>query len=148
MSSASSSKGLAGVVVGDSKIATVGLGYGLNYRGYNVEDLAAYSTFEEVFYLLLFEKLPSKEELIPFQKKISANRSLPKPLAEILERIPPTAHPMDLMRCVSSVLGTLEPETSQAQQFDIAVRLVSVFGPALLYWYHFYKSGARIDPNP
>ena len=148
MSTASSSKGLAGIVVGDSKIATVGLGYGLNYRGYNVEDLAAHSTFEEVFYLLLFEKLPSKEELEPFKKKISANRSLPKPLTEILERIPPSAHPMDLMRCVSSVMGTLEPETSHEQQYDIAVRLVSVFGPALLYWYHFHKSGARIDPNP
>ena len=52
------SKGLAGMVAGDSKIATVGLGNGLNYRGYNVEELAEKSTFEEVFYLLLYERLP------------------------------------------------------------------------------------------
>jgi 2-methylcitrate synthase len=53
------SKGLAGVVAGDSKIATVGLGNGLNYRGYNVNHLAEYSSFEEVFYLLLFSRLPN-----------------------------------------------------------------------------------------
>lgn len=55
--------GLAGVSAGDSKIATVGLGNGLNYRGYNIEELAKHSTFEEVFYLLLHEKLPNEEEL-------------------------------------------------------------------------------------
>lgn len=59
MQKSSSSKGLAGVNAGDSKISTVGTGYGLNYRGYNIIDLAKYSTFEEVFYLLLFERLPT-----------------------------------------------------------------------------------------
>jgi 2-methylcitrate synthase len=62
-SSPESAKGLAGITAGDSKISTVGKGYGLNYRGYNVEDLASHSTFEEVFYLLLWERLPSKSEL-------------------------------------------------------------------------------------
>jgi 2-methylcitrate synthase len=46
------------MIAGDSKIATVGIGNGLNYRGYNIEELAEKSTFEEVFYLLLFERLP------------------------------------------------------------------------------------------
>jgi 2-methylcitrate synthase len=55
-----SSKGLAGIVAGDSAVSTVGLGNGLNYRGYNVNDLAQNSTFEEVFYLMLFAKLPTK----------------------------------------------------------------------------------------
>jgi 2-methylcitrate synthase len=55
--------GLAGIIAGDSSIATVGLGTGLNYRGYNIEELAEKSTFEEVFYLLLFERLPLKSEL-------------------------------------------------------------------------------------
>ena len=58
--------GLAGINAGDSKIATVGLGNGLNYRGYNIEELAKNSTFEEVFYLLLFERLPLKHELDAF----------------------------------------------------------------------------------
>ena len=55
--------GLAGMVAGDSKIATVGLGSGLNYRGYNINDLAEKSTFEEVFYLLMYERLPTQSEL-------------------------------------------------------------------------------------
>lgn len=54
------------MVAGDSKISTVGLGYGLNYRGYNIIELAEKSTFEEVFYLLLFERLPLKKELSDF----------------------------------------------------------------------------------
>ncbi len=54
-----STKGLAGVTAGDSKICSVGAGIGLNYRGYNIDDLAAKSSFEEVFYLLLFDKLPT-----------------------------------------------------------------------------------------
>ena len=53
-----STKGLAGVNAGDSKICTVGAGLGLNYRGYSIDELAAHSTFEEVFYLLMFERLP------------------------------------------------------------------------------------------
>ena len=62
------SKGLAGITAGDSKISTVGTGTGLNYRGYNIIDLAAHSTFEEVFYLLLFERLPLQDELTAFVK--------------------------------------------------------------------------------
>ena len=57
------SKGLANVIAGESKISTVGLGTGLNYRGFNIKELAQKSTFEEVAFLLLNEKLPSKSEL-------------------------------------------------------------------------------------
>ena len=64
---AKSSGGLAGVVAGESSIATVGLeDKGLNYRGYTIEDLAQQSTFEEVAYLLLKGKLPTKPELESF----------------------------------------------------------------------------------
>ena len=64
MSMSKEVKGLAGITAGSSKISTVGKGYGLNYRGYNIEDLAKESTFEEVFFLLLFERLPNnKDEL-------------------------------------------------------------------------------------
>lgn len=52
---------------------------------------------------------------------------------------------MDVMRCVSSVLGTLEEESKQNGPIEISIRLVGVFGPALLYWHHFHKSGIRID---
>ena len=60
------------MVAGDSKIATVGLGSGLNYRGYNINELAEKSTFEEVFYLLLFERLPTLGELSDFVERIAS----------------------------------------------------------------------------
>jgi len=64
--------GLAGVIAGDSAIATVGLeGEGLNYRGYNINDLAEKSTFEEVFYLLMHSRLPLDHELDRFSKDIA-----------------------------------------------------------------------------
>ena len=65
-------------------------------------------------------------------------------LKSILEKIPSSAHPMDVMRCVSSVLGTLEPEDGSRTAHGIAIRLVALFGPCLLYWYHFHRSGLRL----
>jgi 2-methylcitrate synthase len=107
---AAKAKGLAGIVAGDSKICSVGAGIGLNYRGYNIEELAKHSTFEEVFYLLLFDTLPTGAQLHEFIRKIAAARGIPASLAKVLEQIPSSAHPMDVMRCISSVLGTLEEE--------------------------------------
>ena len=142
---ASKPGGLAGMVAGDSKIATVGIGNGLNYRGYNINELAENSTFEEVFYLLLFERLPSLKELNQFTERIAEQRYIPMHLKQILERIPTTAHPMDVMRCVSSVLGTLEQEDGkEINSISISIRLVALFGPCLLYWHHFHKSGLRL----
>lgn len=63
-------KGLANVVAGESKISTVGTGTGLNYRGFNIKELAEKSTFEEVSFLLIYERLPSKLELEKFMNKI------------------------------------------------------------------------------
>jgi 2-methylcitrate synthase len=140
-------KGLAGVIVGDSKISTVGTGVGLNYRGYNIKDLAEKATFEEVLYLLIYERLPTKDELDNIIKKLSSQRELPKPLQNIIENIPASAHPMDVMRTVCSALGTIEPETKTNNQYEITLRLIALFGPALLYWYHFHKCGKRIKTS-
>lgn len=139
-------KGLAGMVAGDSKIATVGLGSGLNYRGYNIEELAEKSTFEEVFYLLLYERLPLRKELESFIETIANERYIPMHLQDILEKIPATAHPMDVMRCITSVLGTLEPEDGIDRTAEsISIRMVAMMGPALLFWHHYHRSGLRIN---
>lgn len=92
------------------------------------------------------ERLPLKDELDSFVAEIAAQRYIPMHLKQILEKIPATAHPMDVMRCVSSVLGTIEPEDGKERNSKaIAVRLVALFGPCLLYWYHFHKSGLRLQ---
>ena len=141
----SSSGGLDGIIAGESKISTVGLGFGLNYRGYNIEDLARYASFEEVAYLLLIGELPNTQELAAFRERISNNRAIPPSLKSVIELMPKTSHPMEVTRTITSFLGVIEPETTQNDQLKIAIRLIAVLGPAICYWYHFSNFGKRIN---
>lgn len=83
-------------------------------------------------------------ELQAYQEKLMMLRELPAPLKSVLEAIPSDAHPMDVLRTGCSMLGTLEPESKQYGQQDIADRLISSVPGMLLYWYHFHKDGKRI----
>jgi 2-methylcitrate synthase len=63
----------------------------------------------------------------------------------ILEKIPSNAHPMDVMKCATAFLGTLEPEDGkEINSHSIAIRLVALLGPCLIYWHHFHKSGLKL----
>jgi 2-methylcitrate synthase len=138
--------GLAGVVAGQTSIATVGKeGKGLNYRGYSIFDLAEHATFEETAYLLMYGKLPTAEELAAYKKKLAGLRGLPDGLKIVLEQLPKDAHPMDVLRTGCSALGTMEQEDQSRSQHDIADRLIASFSSMLLYWYHFQQSGKRIE---
>ncbi len=146
MSEVKKTGGLAGIVAGETKIATVGKeGVGLTYRGYTIEDLAANATFEEVAYLLIHGELPTQTQLDTYKKTLKALRGLPAPLKTVLEQVPKEAHPMDVLRTGCSALGTLEQETSGHDQVAIANRLLATSPSMLLYWFHFAKSGKRIE---
>lgn len=146
-SSATSGAGLAGVVAGRTSLSTVGKeGTGLTYRGYSIEDLAEHATFEEVAWLLFRGELPTGNELAEFQSRLQANRSLSAALKSVLEQVPASAHPMDVLRTGCSMLGCLEPEESFDQQYRVAERLLASFPAMLTYWHHFASSGKRIDP--
>jgi 2-methylcitrate synthase len=138
--------GLAGIVAGQTAIATVGKeGKGLNYRGYSIHDLAENATFEETSYLLIYGKLPNLEELALYRAKLKRLRGLPADLKTVLEQLPANAHPMDVMRTGCSALGTMESEAEGHNQTDIADRLISCFASMLLYWHHFSQNGTRIE---
>jgi len=138
--------GLAGVIAGHTAIATVGKeGKGLTYRGYSIHDLAEHSTFEEVAYLLIYGRLPKPAELDEYKSKLRAMRGLPAALKTVLELIPRSTHPMDVMRTGCSMLGTLEPEGPGHDQIAAANRLTACFTAMLLYWHHFHERGHRID---
>jgi 2-methylcitrate synthase len=140
------SNGLRGQFAGSTAIATVGkAGVGLTYRGYAIEDLAARSSFAEVAYLLLYGALPGRAELDAFQQRLKSAQALPKPLEQVLERIPRTAHPMDMLRTGCSMLGVLEPEHNFQEQDRVAERLLATFPSMLVYWHHFGATGERID---
>lgn len=138
--------GLAGVVAGQTAIATVGKeGKGLNYRGYSIYELAEHATFEETAYLLLYGKLPNRDELSGYKRKLARLRGLPPALRNALELLPANANRMDVLRSGCSLLGALEPETPEHAQHDIADRLIASFGSMLLYWHHYHGSGKRIE---
>lgn len=138
--------GLAGVVVGESAICTVGQeGAGLNYRGYGIDDLAANCQFEEVAFLLLHGHLPKQAELTEFKQRLITKRALPAALKTVLEEIPANAHPMDVLRTGCSMLGTLEEEGEANDQLAIAERLLASFPSMLAYWYQFSQNGQRIE---
>jgi 2-methylcitrate synthase len=138
--------GLAGIIAGNTAIATVGKeGKGLTYRGYSIDDLAENSTFEEVAYLLIYGRLPSASELNDYKSRLVDLRALPAELKTVLEQIPKGAHPMDVMRTGCSMLGALEPEDPGRNQIAIANRLTGCFSGMLLYWHYFATEGKRID---
>jgi citrate synthase len=83
----------------------------LLYRGYNIDDMARNSTFEETVYLLLYGKLPTAKELSDFDAQLRANRTLPRELLQVIE-IVKAAHPMDVLRTAISALAAFDPDTA------------------------------------
>ena len=141
-----SGAGLRGQVAGETALCTVGkTGTGLTYRGYDISELAEKAKFEEVAFLLLKGHLPTQSELTAYTTKLQSLRSLPDALKEVLERIPASAHPMDVMRTGCSMLGNLEIETDFAQQDDAIDRLLALLPAIICYWYRFSHDGVRID---
>ncbi|MBV7316775.1 2-methylcitrate synthase [Shewanella sp. NIFS-20-20] len=141
-----SGAGLRGQSAGETALSTVGVsGSGLTYRGYDIKDLAANTTFEEVAFLILYGELPTETELANYRNKLKGLRGLPQALKEVLERIPASAHPMDVMRTGCSMLGNLEPEHDFSQQSQITDRLLAAFPSIICYWYRFSHDGVRID---
>ena len=138
--------GLRGQVAGETALCTVGkTGTGLTYRGYDISVLAEKASFEEVAHLLLRGHLPNHAELDIYVSKIKGLRDLPQELKDVLERIPASAHPMDVMRTGCSMLGNLETEIDFSQQDDVIDRLLAILPSIICYWYIFSHQGKRID---
>lgn len=140
---------LSGVKAGSTAICTVGRsGSELRYRGYDILDLADNATFEEIAYLLLYNTLPTESELKQYRFRLKNLRGLPPAVQTILERIPASAHPMDVLRTGCSTLGTVLPEKHDHHingARNIANRLLASLGSMLLYWYHYSHNGRRVE---
>jgi 2-methylcitrate synthase len=140
---------LSGIVAGNSAICTVGkAGNDLHYRGYDILDISRHCEFEEIAYLLVYEKLPTLAELAAYKVKLKNLRAIPGPVRTVLETIPAHTHPMDVLRTGISMLGNIEPETATHATSDIrnmADRLLACMGSILLYWYHYAYHQQRIE---
>ncbi len=140
---------LSGVTAGNTALCTVGRsGNDLNYRGYDILDIAETCEFEELAHLLVHGTLPNVAELAGYKEKLKALRGLPAAVRTVLEAIPAAAHPMDVMRTGVSALGCVLPEKDDHNQpgaRDIADRLMASLGSMLLYWHHYSQNGRRIE---
>src|SRR5690348_8319072 len=107
--------GLEDVVVSTSDICFIDGREGrLVYRGYDVDDLVAHSTFEEVAYLLWYGALPTKKEFDTFSKALAstANRKLPPKLLSLLRVFPKKTTPMEVLRTGVSALSAWDPDAA------------------------------------
>jgi len=140
---------LSGTLAGNTALCTVGRsGNDLHYRGYDILDVATACEFEEIAHLLVHGKLPTVAELAAYKTRLKALRGIPAAVKTTLEQLPPSAHPMDVMRTAVSTLGCVSPEKDDHNHpgaRDIADKLMASFGSMLLYWYHFSHNGRRID---
>ena len=142
---------LSGVVAGDTALSTVGhSGNDLHYRGYEINDLAQNCEFEEVAYLILYGALPTKTQLADYKVQLASLRDLPDAVKTILENLPKSANPMDVVRTATSALASFYPESEKhdTQSALLAAnRLIAASPSALLYWYHFSHFGKKIAVN-
>ncbi len=144
--------GLRGVKVADTRISDVNGEKGmLTYRGYNICDLVSYSTFEEVSFLLLHDRLPSRKEMETFQSLLAAEREVAGVVLELMRMMPTAAPPMDVLQAVVPVLAIYDPqaqdETREANA-NKALRLIAKLATVVAAWDRIRKGLEPVIPNP
>src|SRR6185437_4527088 len=144
--------GLRNIEVADTKICSIdGENGKLIYRGYDILDLANYSTFEEAAFLLLFGDLPLKEELDQFNNKLIEFRQIPKSIIKNMKNRPITAHPMDVLQ--SSVLelsdyDIINIDEGKESNLKKAISLIAKIPTLVASWNRIRNGLDTIDPLP
>ncbi len=144
-------RGLEDVVALESRICFIDGRQGrLIYRGYDIRDLAARSTFEEVAYLLWYGRLPNAAQLGELRRRLEGLRSLPPELTRAIDALPSGAGPMEILRTAVSAMATYEPEASGPGPTSIggALRLTAAL-PTILGTFHRRRAHLpAIEPRP
>jgi len=143
--------GLRDVIAAETTISRIDLEDGkavLEYRGYDIRDLAKHSNYEEVAYLLLFGELPSKSELEAFSEELKERRDLPPQIIGLLTHLSPFCHPMVALRTAVSYLGTMDRRIAfknKEESLEKAKNLIAKF-PTIVAYFHRIRMGERIIP--
>src|SRR5947207_7117081 len=144
--------GLQDVVVATSSICSIDGQRGkLVYRGYDIHDLAAHSTFEEVVYLLWNGRLPKRSELENLQQQLAENRAISQEIIDLLKRLPPPQHPMEALRTAISALSLYDPEAedmSAEANRRKALRLTGQMGTLVAAFGRIREGKDPIAPIP
>jgi len=147
-------EGLEDVVVSTSEICFIDGREGrLLYRGFDVDDLVAHSSFEEVVYLLWHGALPSRKELDAQVKALSAtaNRRLPPKLVTMLRQLPRKTTPMEVLRTGVSALSAFDPDAgdnSREATLRKATRLTAQMPTLVAAWERIRRGRPLVAPNP
>jgi citrate synthase len=143
--------GLRGVKVADTRISDVDGEKGiLIYRGFNICDLGVHSTFEEVSFLLLNDRLPTKEELKGFQKTLVSERGIPSAVLTLMKKLPSSAHPMDVLQASIPVLASYDPELhEETKEANLrkAARLLAKLPNIVTSWDRIRKGLKPVRPR-
>ena len=144
--------GLQDVVIATSEICAIDGARGiLTYRGYDIHDLAANSTFEEVVYLLWYGRLPKRAELAALEKQLGENRSISPEMLNLLKSLPPAQHPMEILRTAVSALSLYDPEAEEMSEDANrrkALRLTGQMGTIVAAYGRIRKGKEPIAPDP
>ncbi|MBI2529412.1 MAG: citrate synthase [Candidatus Rokubacteria bacterium] len=146
--------GLEDVVVSTSEICFIDGKQGrLVYRGFDVDDLVAHSTFEEVVHLLWHGRLPSRQELDAHRKALAAtaNRKLSPKLLAILRQLPRRTTPMEVLRTGVSALSSFDPDAgdnSREATLRKATRLTAQMPTLVAAWEGIRRGKPVVAPTP
>ena len=144
--------GLQDVVVATSQICSIDGQRGkLSYWGYDIHDLAANSTFEEVVYLLWHGRLPKRAELDELRQQLTENRLVSPEIIELLKRLPPPQHPMETLRTAISALSLYDPEAedmSEEANRHKALRLTGQMGTIIAAFGRIREGKEAVAPDP
>ena len=143
--------GLRGFKVATTRISDVDGTVGrLIYRGYLVQDLAGKVSFEEVAYLLLYERLPQKQELENFKKQLAGERGVPPEVIAALETRPKNALPMDILQAAVGMLAHHDPDTkehSREAAVRMAIKLIAKFPTIVAAWGRIRNNKKPVEPD-
>jgi citrate synthase len=143
--------GLEGVIACETKISRIDLVNGkaiLEYRGYDIRDLARKSSYEEVAFLLLYGYLPKRDELQEFKIGLAERRELPPQIIGLLTHLPPYTHPMVVLRTAISYLGSLDKRIhikTREENLEKAMNLIAKF-PTIVAYYQRIRTGRNLIP--
>ena len=142
--------GLRGIEVADTKISNIDGEKGkLIYRGFDVLDLTKNSTFEETAYLLLYDKLPTKQELNEFNAKLIEARYIPKQMQKNMANWRGDADPMDMLQAfVSALAGYYDEEfSSKDASYEKAINLIAKVPTIIASWQRIRNGLEIVDPD-
>jgi citrate synthase len=120
----------------------------LFYRGYEIGDLAAATTFEDVTYLLWFGELPDATASTRHRRRLRETRGLPREIRALLEGLPRDTHPLDALRTAVSLAAAIDPDT-RASDRDAnerkAYRLMNLVPEAVAAWQRIRTGRAPVE---